>query len=103
MGAADILSLFGDFSPFPPSLFRLVRLVRLCRLLRLLRADIFRDLLAMVQGILGGFVTLFWAWCLLVSLVYFFALLFNVAVGELRVEGVSDYFDDVPHSILTTF
>merc|ERR1712232_1438465 len=103
MGAADILSLFGDFSPFPPSWFRLVRLVRLCRLLRLLRAQIFSDLLAMVQGILGGIVTLGWALCLMLLLIYFYALVMNVIAGIYSEKGVAEYFDDVPRSILTVF
>merc|ERR1712228_755094 len=54
-------------------------------------------------GILGGIVTLGWALCLLVLIVYFFALLFNVLAGDLGVEEVSEYFSDVPRSFLTTF
>jgi hypothetical protein len=65
----------------------------------------------MIQGIMGGMVTLLWALVLLLLLVYFFALLFVVMTDFVQPNSshpdgvwvVAEYFEDVPRSLLTTF
>jgi hypothetical protein len=93
----------ADANPIPPALFRLIRLVKLCRLLKVLRSRVFADLLAMVQGILGAFMTLAWSFFLLMVMVYFFALFFHVTLGDLGVPNVSEYFNTPPRAFLTIY
>merc|ERR1712203_399266 len=90
----------------------MVRLAKLIRLLRLLRADIFKDLLAMIQGLRGGATVLMWAVLLFLLIVYVMALIFRETWGEEKdkenrwgtdAEKVREYFDSVPRSMLTTF
>merc|ERR1712232_1462151 len=90
---ADSIQLICELAAFrgfvlPASLFRIVRLIRLCRLLRVVRAQIFADLLAMIQGIMGSMLTLWWALVLLLIMVYFFALLFNVIIGPMDIRNI---------------
>eukprot|EP00929_Paragymnodinium_shiwhaense_P059899 TRINITY_DN29966_c0_g1_i1.p1 TRINITY_DN29966_c0_g1~~TRINITY_DN29966_c0_g1_i1.p1 ORF type:complete len:719 (+),score=150.88 TRINITY_DN29966_c0_g1_i1:73-2229(+) len=85
------------------SLFRLIRLAKLARILRLVKSEVFQDLLAMIQGMLGGMTTLSWAMLLFLLAVYVVALLCREALGNGSVENVSDYFDSVPRSMFTTF
>jgi len=85
------------------SLIRMMKLFKLTRLLRLLTAEVFRDLLTMIQGILGGFPTLVWAMILFFLVVYIMALFFKEFFGKEDVEFVQPYFETVPRSMLTTF
>jgi len=86
------------------SLARIMRLAKLARLLRLLRADVFTDLLSMIQGMLGGMTTLFWAMALFLLVVYVCSLFFREFLGSTEgVDFVSEYFDSVPRSMFTTF
>merc|ERR1712061_792207 len=72
------------------------------RLLRLLRSEVVRDLLSMIQG-MGGFPTLIWSMVLFLLVIYITSLLFHEFFGKAPVEHVSDYFDNVPRSMFTTF
>eukprot|EP00928_Gymnodinium_smaydae_P036310 TRINITY_DN2539_c0_g1_i1.p1 TRINITY_DN2539_c0_g1~~TRINITY_DN2539_c0_g1_i1.p1 ORF type:complete len:591 (-),score=98.65 TRINITY_DN2539_c0_g1_i1:293-2065(-) len=85
------------------SLFRIIRLGKLVRIIRLLKAPVFKDLLAMMQGMLGGMVTLGWSLILFVITVYVMALIFREAFGRQFREHVYDYFNSVPRSMFTTF
>jgi len=93
------------------SLFRVVRLLRLARILRLLRAKVFRDLLTMIQGMMGGLSTLCWSIFLFVLFIYVVALVFREVLGPDK-EGDEDdltntdskwYFRNVPRSMFTVF
>jgi len=100
----DVMQLTMSVDGAPPaSLFRVVRLLRLMRLLKLVRSPIFSDLLSMVQGMLGGMKTLFWAIVLFMLVVYVVALVFREVLGRGQIEAVSIYFDTVPRSMFTTF
>jgi len=85
------------------SLFRLIRLLKLARILRPLRSDVFRDLLAMVQGMVGGMATLLWSVVFFVLFVYLVSLVFREVFGRREGASVSRFFDSVPRSMLTTF
>mmetsp|Transcript_29786 Transcript_29786/g.74901 ORF Transcript_29786/g.74901 Transcript_29786/m.74901 type:complete len:629 (-) Transcript_29786:9-1895(-) len=85
------------------SLFRIVRLIKLTRLLRLLRSEVFKDLLSMIQGMLGGMTTLAWSMVLFFLMVYVLALLFRELLGRKEKENVYEFFDSVPRSMFTTF
>eukprot|EP00929_Paragymnodinium_shiwhaense_P116949 TRINITY_DN8701_c0_g2_i1.p1 TRINITY_DN8701_c0_g2~~TRINITY_DN8701_c0_g2_i1.p1 ORF type:complete len:567 (-),score=164.83 TRINITY_DN8701_c0_g2_i1:159-1859(-) len=85
------------------SMFRILRLVKLARLLRLLRADVFADLLMMIQGMIGGTGTLFWAMVLFFIVMYVVSLLHREFYGRRRIENIYEYFDTVPRSLLTTY
>jgi len=78
-------------------------LLKLVRLLRLLRSDIFTDLLRMIQGMLGAMPTLAWSMVLFFLVIYIVALLFREFFGNTPKEHISEYFHDVPRSMLTTF
>lgn len=93
------------------SLFRVVRLVRLVRLLRLLRTSMFKDLLAMLQGLGSGASTLLWAVLLFGMMVYVTSLVCREFYGrpdeefidpDSKVE-VEQYFETVPRSMFTIF
>jgi len=85
------------------SLFRVVRLVKLARLLRLFRTEVFKDLISMIQGMLGGMTTLMWSMALFFIVVYVVALLFREFLGREQKENISEYFDSVPRSMFTTY
>jgi len=52
------------------TIIRLARLLRIARVVRLLRLQFFKELTLMVNGVIGGLRTLFWAIILLAVLVY---------------------------------
>eukprot|EP00928_Gymnodinium_smaydae_P018327 TRINITY_DN16982_c0_g1_i2.p1 TRINITY_DN16982_c0_g1~~TRINITY_DN16982_c0_g1_i2.p1 ORF type:complete len:602 (-),score=119.15 TRINITY_DN16982_c0_g1_i2:7-1812(-) len=85
------------------SLFRIIRLAKLTRVLRLLKAPIFKDLLAMIQGMLGGMATLFWSMVLFFLTVYVVALVFRETLGKQQKDSIYEMFDSVPRSMFTTF
>jgi len=102
-------------SPFGPSgnyagVLRVVRLLRLSRILRLLRSRVFRDLLAMIEGIRGGMTALGWSLVLFGLFVFVVSLVFreglgnNEEIGEEIGENVAAfYFRTVPRSMFTIF
>jgi len=57
------------------TIVRLARLGRITRIVRLLRMKVFKELTLMVNGVIGGLRTLFWAFVLLLVLVYVLAVL----------------------------
>jgi len=85
------------------SLFRMIRLIKLTRLLRLLRSEVFKDLLSMIQGMLGGMTTLAWSMVLFFLMVYVLALIFREILGRKQKENIYELFDSVPRSMFTTF
>jgi len=85
------------------SLFRIVRLVKLVRLVRLLEGDTFKDLYAMVIGMLGGASTLGWAIVLFFLVIYVVSLLFREMLGNQPNDHIYTSFRTVPKSLFTTF
>jgi len=92
---------------FSASLFRVVRLLRLTRILRLLQSHVFRDLVTMIYGMMGGLATLAWSVVLFVIFIYVVALIFRDSLGPstTRVpdERIERYFANVPRSMFTIF
>jgi len=99
--APDAAENTGDIPS--ASLFRVVRLIKLTRLLRLLRSEVFKDLLSMIQGLMGGMTTLAWSMVLFFLMVYVLALLFRELLGRKPRDNVFEFFDSVPRSMFTTF
>lgn len=89
------------------SLFRIVRLVRLARILRILQLAVFKDLLTMIQGMMGGMPTLFWSMILFLISIYVVALVCREALGPNPTrefnEHIQLYFATVPRSMFTMF
>uniref|UniRef100_A0A7S2QKK5 Ion transport domain-containing protein n=1 Tax=Zooxanthella nutricula TaxID=1333877 RepID=A0A7S2QKK5_9DINO len=85
------------------SVLRLMKLFKLGRVLRLLKMDAFKDLLTMIQGMIGGFPTLLWAMVMMVLVTYFMSLLFKEFFGKEQVEHVYTHFRTVPQSMFTSF
>ncbi|CAE8653856.1 unnamed protein product, partial [Polarella glacialis] len=85
------------------SLFRCVRVLKLGRMLRILQADVFKDLVDMLMGIIGGLGTLGWALVLYILVVYVFSLVFRELLGRHEYENIKEYFDSVPRAMFTTF
>eukprot|EP00928_Gymnodinium_smaydae_P032047 TRINITY_DN23324_c0_g1_i1.p1 TRINITY_DN23324_c0_g1~~TRINITY_DN23324_c0_g1_i1.p1 ORF type:complete len:566 (+),score=93.12 TRINITY_DN23324_c0_g1_i1:69-1766(+) len=100
-----ILRLSGSTVEGAPSasLFRMVRLFKLARVLRLLRSPVFKDLLSMMQGMIGGMPTLVWSMLLFFITVYVVSLLFREFFGRRYVVDVYEHFGSVPRSMFTTF
>lgn len=92
-----------DINPGLTKLLRIFRLAKIARLARLLRSEVFKDLLMMIQGLLGGMSTLLWALLLFVVMMYIIALVFREFFGRDKVENVTEYFDSVPRSTITVF
>lgn len=94
-----------DISNF--SLLRLFRLLRLARLVRLIR--MFKELSLIVQGLLGGLSTLFWALVLYAGFAYTLAVLLTQAMKHgndyevLSVEDSDELFGSVLKSMWTVF
>jgi len=101
----DMASLGGSFLANTPSasLFRVVRLLKIARVLRLFKTDFFKDLLDMIQGVTGGLSTLMWSMIFFLLVVYVTGLAFREMLGRSEVENVSEYFDSIPRSMLSTF
>eukprot|EP00928_Gymnodinium_smaydae_P061699 TRINITY_DN45729_c0_g1_i1.p1 TRINITY_DN45729_c0_g1~~TRINITY_DN45729_c0_g1_i1.p1 ORF type:complete len:600 (-),score=116.12 TRINITY_DN45729_c0_g1_i1:76-1875(-) len=99
------LSNGGDGSGAPnASLFRVIRLGKLTRVLRLLRAHVFRDLLAMMQGMIGGLQTLGWSMVLYLATIYVVSLLSRESFGRDETKDhVYDQFNSVPRAMFTIF
>jgi len=57
------------------TVIRLVRLMRITRIVRLLKFHVFKELRMMVNGVIGGLRTLFWALMLISMLVYIFGVM----------------------------
>ena len=87
----------------PASVFRTVRLVKIARVLRIANMEVFKDLLQMMQGMMGGMSTLFWAMIFFLLIVYVAALLFRELLGRRDVHNVREWFDSVPRSMFSTF
>eukprot|EP00929_Paragymnodinium_shiwhaense_P051346 TRINITY_DN25854_c0_g2_i2.p1 TRINITY_DN25854_c0_g2~~TRINITY_DN25854_c0_g2_i2.p1 ORF type:complete len:613 (-),score=111.17 TRINITY_DN25854_c0_g2_i2:153-1991(-) len=85
------------------SLFRVVRLARLVRILRLLRHPVLNTLLLMVRGMAGGLPTLGWALVMFILSVYIIALMGREFLGRRYADNISEHFDSVPKSMVTTF
>jgi len=92
------------------SLLRVLRLGKLLRVARVLRSPLFKDLLAMMQGMSAGMTTLGWAIILFVGMVYVIALILREVFGRSPLETsptISDdilpFFNSVPRSMFTTF
>eukprot|EP00928_Gymnodinium_smaydae_P028869 TRINITY_DN21900_c0_g2_i1.p1 TRINITY_DN21900_c0_g2~~TRINITY_DN21900_c0_g2_i1.p1 ORF type:complete len:634 (-),score=84.28 TRINITY_DN21900_c0_g2_i1:23-1861(-) len=85
------------------SLFRVVRLTRLIRVVRLLKAPIFKDLVLMMHGMIGGMVTLGWSLVLFCIAVYVFALVGREFLGRDDTHSSYAFFRNVPQAMLTTF
>lgn len=91
------------------SLFRVVRLIRLTRILRLLRSQVFKDLLAMITGMMGGMSTLMWSVVLFILFIYVVSLIFREGLGpdpgmaKHEITQVEHYFDGVGRSMFTIF
>mmetsp|Transcript_134896 Transcript_134896/g.269167 ORF Transcript_134896/g.269167 Transcript_134896/m.269167 type:complete len:599 (+) Transcript_134896:111-1907(+) len=105
--APDLQEQMGS-SGMSASLFRVVRLMRLARVIRLLRSNIFKDLLTMFQGLIGGAHTLGWSFVLFMLFIYVVALVFRELIGPHEhdfedEENVQWYFRSVPRSMMTVF
>lgn len=107
---ADQLDDFLHKAGFFASMFRIVRLLRLARVLRVLRSQVFQDLLAMIQGMVGAVSTLAWAVILFVLVIYVVSLVFRESLGpEMGLGQTSNddeiglYFQSVPRSMFTVF
>jgi len=68
-----------------------------------LRNEVFKDLLSMIQAMLGGMATLVWSMVLFFLMVYVLALIFREMLGRRQTDNVYEFFDSVPRSMFTTF
>lgn len=96
-------NLFEDSGVPSVKLFRIIRLIRLTRLVKLLQTEYFKDLLAMVQGMYSGGMTLFWAIIVLGLAVYSVAMVCRSFFGDHENKNIKPYFDTVPRSMYTVF
>jgi len=88
--AAVIADLGDDVHLSRFTIVRLARLARITRIVRLLRMKMFKELTLMINGVIGGLRTLFWAFVLLLVLVYVLAVLLRQTTREhtnCNVEG----------------
>merc|ERR1712216_1102730 len=88
--------------------FRVIRLCRITRIVRLCRLDMFRDLMVMINGALGGVRTLFWAFVLISVPMYGVAVVLRETLGTPAVPGAElpyplDAFHSVPSAFFVVF
>eukprot|EP00929_Paragymnodinium_shiwhaense_P074714 TRINITY_DN38242_c0_g2_i1.p1 TRINITY_DN38242_c0_g2~~TRINITY_DN38242_c0_g2_i1.p1 ORF type:complete len:674 (+),score=102.42 TRINITY_DN38242_c0_g2_i1:97-2118(+) len=103
----------GDVSLRNLRLFRLVRITRLVRVLRIARLVRFiRALRTLIQSILVTLKQVFWAYFLLMTILYSFALIFAQAVCSYMAhhnvqvdldEPLGEYWGTVPRCLFTLF
>jgi len=72
----------GSFGPQSLTIMRILRLVRITRLVRLLRFNMFKELTLMVKGVVAGLRTLFWAFMLLVIVVFIIGVSLRQLIGR---------------------
>lgn len=90
------------------TVFRIIRLLRLVRLLRVFQAPIFKDLMSMVHGMVGGMTTLAWSVVFLVVFIWMISVIFRVSLGPgedavVTDEDVEWYFENLSRSMYTVF
>lgn len=86
------------------TLLRVVRLFRVTRIIRVCRFEIFQDLLAMMNGVLAGVQTLFWAVMLIFLPLYAMALVMRETAGQANSDDLgNESFGSVPLSFLMVF
>lgn len=97
--------ILGGGSALEVSILRLIRLVKVVRFIKLLKNEVFKDLMSMIQGLIGGMSTLCWSLVLFTFFVYVLSLIFRELFGRSveHRENVTDYFNTVPRSMFTTF
>merc|ERR1740123_1905562 len=66
----NLLGLGESVSLRQFSILRLSRLMRITRIVRLLKLNFFKDLTIMINGVFAGLKTLFWAFVLLLIIIY---------------------------------
>jgi len=71
------------------SLLKVVRLVRVVKILRILRLNMFKDLMIMVNGVIGGIQTLFWSVVLICLPLYVIALILRETAGNIKKDPFS--------------
>jgi len=79
------------------SMVRIVRMCRITRLVRLIRFSLFKDLLMMINGMIGGMRTLFWSMILIVLPLYAVAVLLRDSVGT------NKNIDSLDNAMFTVF
>lgn len=83
---------------------RLLRIARLARMVKILRY--FRELWMLIMGIFDAMKTLFWAWCLIILVIYVWAIFSTRMIGKPHVDDSEDiafWFGSVPLSMFTLF
>jgi len=84
------------------SIFRIIRLCRITRLIRLIRIPLFKDLLMMVNGMIGGMRTLFWSIVLILCPLYALALFMRETIGE-EAGPTAEPFSSLRKSMFSVF
>merc|ERR1711970_995865 len=95
MGGGSSENLVGDASIL--RLVRLLRLTRMARMVRLLRA--MPELMILVKGISVATRSVFFTLCLLLIVIYIFAIAFTQMAAETDLQD--KYFKTVPDSMNT--
>eukprot|EP00927_Polykrikos_kofoidii_P046070 TRINITY_DN40251_c0_g1_i1.p1 TRINITY_DN40251_c0_g1~~TRINITY_DN40251_c0_g1_i1.p1 ORF type:complete len:848 (+),score=124.72 TRINITY_DN40251_c0_g1_i1:84-2627(+) len=111
LAVMESLYLFsrGEFKGVPsnevidanPLFFRIVKIARISRVLRVFRLRLFRDLVMMVNGSVGGIRTLFSSLVLISFPLYMVAILFREMLGD-ELLG-AEYFPSVAQSFFQMF
>jgi hypothetical protein len=86
-------------------LLRLVRLGRIAKVIRVLRLHVFKELMVMVQGILGGLRTLGWSFVLISLPLYIAALILRDTAGKetKRRDDATENFENLSKAFFTLF
>lgn len=91
-------------NPAGSSIFRVFRLVRLSKLARIARVPMATELVMMINGAIGGAVTLFWALVLLSFPIFLVALVLRETLGEESGVGFgAESFNTLGISIFSMF
>eukprot|EP00927_Polykrikos_kofoidii_P059188 TRINITY_DN5427_c0_g1_i5.p1 TRINITY_DN5427_c0_g1~~TRINITY_DN5427_c0_g1_i5.p1 ORF type:complete len:484 (-),score=75.51 TRINITY_DN5427_c0_g1_i5:80-1477(-) len=100
-----VAMFFGASTALSSELFRLIRLCRIAKIVRVLRLRIFKELILMVSGIVGGTRTLLWSFVLIGIPLYMIALGLRETAGRLpkRQDDATENFVDLGTSLYTMF
>eukprot|EP00927_Polykrikos_kofoidii_P021102 TRINITY_DN20098_c0_g3_i1.p1 TRINITY_DN20098_c0_g3~~TRINITY_DN20098_c0_g3_i1.p1 ORF type:complete len:642 (-),score=93.87 TRINITY_DN20098_c0_g3_i1:26-1951(-) len=92
----------GDVST---PILRIIRLFRIAKIIRVLRLQIFKELMLMVNGVLGGVRTLAWSFVLICVPLYMVAMVLRETAGRLPQDNdsASENFNTVGISFYTMF
>eukprot|EP00927_Polykrikos_kofoidii_P021100 TRINITY_DN20098_c0_g2_i1.p1 TRINITY_DN20098_c0_g2~~TRINITY_DN20098_c0_g2_i1.p1 ORF type:complete len:608 (-),score=78.06 TRINITY_DN20098_c0_g2_i1:164-1957(-) len=105
VGVAEVVfsKMGASIGDAPTPLLRLIRLSRIAKMIRLLRLEFVKELMVMVNIVLGGVRTLAWSIVLICIPLYIASLILRETAGRLGGDNGSENFSSIQSAFFTMF